>query len=857
MASLSLRKRFSHRVLIPFILGAFGLCSAVWVMDYYTQRGYSQESLHQRMKLLSVSFSAYLDRANFEVKYLSEQIGNGETLDDLFQLHDVLFFGGLDFFYIELEDSGQVMEDPRVRLYTQDNLTELIKKAQINVWRHISSTDHGELLVLKKPLKVGSSGQSKGFFYGFLSLNNNLALASDLLTSSEADYIRISDVAGNELLLEKQTNYSDDVSFISHEDVFSIPELEDTLALELRFSRPLTEAFSGLIMVGCAVILACLLLLFWAVQFYAQRIMFTPIAGLPALGRDEAMNFVEFQPLLAQMNRFQVQLKVRDQHLELLSNSLQSAILFCDESSHVTGMNTEAKELFPNYTQANTVFDMTPIVCHQPIQRALKGEYSGEFELEFPDQQKLYEFNTYSFINEHGFRSVMLVGHDVSEVRRLRWHLTHRFPRHTFDRPLPSSQLMLDELKSCATHLEESPQSTMRWLNVVGELLVKINHLEEGAVQKMPLGQLVMALQDELEESLKPNAKQRDYNVELSLADAEFVSEWNSDHRSLLKVAFLICMNSSISERYITIAWEKSSLVIKILGSEELTPALDWMSQEYPKLVKGRVDLTFPSRVTLTATMVTEALHESPHPVGERRVAFVKNDYVNEARLVRLLADINIYTDVFSSFAEFYGSGTPYRSKYDVMFVGIGNVELARNGVEKLLASSGSESLPVVYIGAVMAEELDGLSILEHHLMPYRLASIIQQLDSEPIISLGDWATHTTSFVVTGGAGISQVIWQSELNANGFVARREADVSSLVSVLRQHSPVIILVLDKEAAKRAIKLHLTQLGNTKWLVLEDFDGRPDTMTFVDVGGRLPNDGALEVLLQNLNIKGETI
>jgi hypothetical protein len=83
-------------------------------MDFFTQRYYSQEVLQQRAESVHVSFAAYLDRANFEVKYLSEQISDGETIDRLFQLHDVLFFGGLDFFYVALED-GTSMEDPRVR----------------------------------------------------------------------------------------------------------------------------------------------------------------------------------------------------------------------------------------------------------------------------------------------------------------------------------------------------------------------------------------------------------------------------------------------------------------------------------------------------------------------------------------------------------------------------------------------------------------------------------------------------------------------------------------------------------------------------------------------------------------------
>ncbi|MCO4787008.1 MAG: hypothetical protein KC467_13920 [Marinomonas atlantica] len=801
-----------------------------------------------------MSFSSYLDRANFEVKYLSEQVTNGETLGDIFQLHDVLFFGGLDFFYVDLEN-GQSMEDPRVRLYTQNSPISLIQDAQINAWRHVSSSDRSELLVFKKPLKGDSVGQSQGFFYGFISLNNNLALASDLITGAGADFIRIKDLVGNVLLVENQRSFSDGVPYVAHDSILSIPDLEENLTIELRFARPFTKSFSSMVLIGCAVVLICLLLMYWLIQFYAQRVMFVPITGLPALDREGAMNYIELQPLLAQMNRFQVQLKIREQHLELLSNSLQSAILFCDESARVTNINKEAKELFPSYPFVGTVFDMTPIACHQPIQRALKGEYGGGFELEFSEFDKVYDFNTYSFINEQGFRSVMLVGRDVSEVRRLRWHLTHRFPRHTLDRPQPPSALILQELKNCKNDLETSPQSTVRWLNVIGDLLIKINHLDDAVPQKISLGELVVQLQDELELNLMPNSKQRDFSVDLSLSDAQLFAEWTQDHRSMLMVAFLLCINSSISGRYLHIGWEKNRLVIKLFGLEIMTPALQWLSDEYPKLVKGRVDASDAGRFVMMATLMPEAQHNSPINVMGKRVVLVKNDYAESNRLLELLKSIGMRVEVYSSFAEFFGAGTPYRTKYDVMFVGLGDIELAKSGVDKLLVSSRSQALPIIYVGTQRSDELPGETILAHQLIPFRLASMVIALEAAPSISMGDWTSLATNFIIIGGTNVSQVIWQSELNVSGFVARRETEVVNLVAVLGHHSQVVIVVLDKVTAELAMKYHLEYLDNTKWIVLEDFSDRPDTMQFIDLEGRLPNDGALEALLQNLNIKGE--
>lgn len=853
MASLSLRKRFKRNALAPFILLTVFLCAIIWVMDFFTQRDYASAALQHRVQALRMSFSAYLDRANFEVKYLSEQVGDGESLDALFQLHDVLFFGGLDFFYIETAD-GQVMEDPRVRLYTQDAFVNLISSAPIDTWHHITSTDQGELLVYKKPLENNPDGLGRGFFYGFISLNNNLALASDLITSAGADYLRINDVLGKSLLVEKLSSFDEGTDYIRHETIVSLPSLVEKFSVEVRYARPLLESFSRWVLVGCLTVIVAMTILFWLVMLYAQRIMFMPIAGLPALGRLETLSFQEFEPLMAQMNHFQVLLKVRDQHLELLLNSLQSAILFCDESARVTSLNDEAKSVFPNFEHAKTVFDMTPIGCHQSIQRALKGEYGGGFELELSEQNKVYEFETHTFVNEYGFRSVMLVGKDVSEVRRLRWNLTQRFPRHALDRPQPPYSLLIDELVCQSTWLTQQPQAASMWFFAINELLGEISEAGEPEAVLMSLGQMVCEQQDTLEQRLLLDAKQCQFKIELSLEDAVKQFAWTQDHRALISIALMHCYHSSISGRYIDVGWDKNGLVIKVYGAEDTTPALDWLRKEYPKVVKGRFEQSPGGRIQLTAALAPDSIVEAL-PTEAKRVAFIKNEYAESNRVVDALASAHLKVDTFSSFSEFFGASTSYRHCYDAMLVAMGDAGLAVENVKKLRASSGRDTLPIIYVTTDKQSHLDDSNVLlTHQLMPYRLAAQVAALEEQAPINLGEWATHETNFIIVGGSDISQVIWQSELSVNDFIARREKDVASLVSILRHTNPVVILVLDKETARKALKLHLVKLMNTKWFVLEDFLERPDTMPFIDIGGQLPSDGAIDTLRQTLKRKG---
>ena len=853
MATLSLRVRFKRNAIAPFILATVFLCALVWVMDFFTQRDYAAAALQHRVQALRMSFSAYLDRANFEVKYLSEQVSDGESLDALFQLHDVLFFGGLDFFYIEKED-GQIMEDPRVRLYTQDAFVSLISGAPIETWHHITSSDQGELLLYKKPLDNNPEGKGSGFFYGFISLNNNLALASDLITSAGADYLRISDVLGKPLLVEKLSGFNEDVDYIRHESIVALPSLGEKFSIEVRYARPLLEAFSRWVLVGCLTVIVAMTVLFWLVMLYAQRIMFLPIAGLPSLGRLETFNFQEFEPLMAQMNHFQVLLKVRDQHLELLLNSLQSAILFCDESARVSSLNEEAKSVFPNFERAKTVFDMTPIACHQSIQRALKGEYGGGFELELSDQNKVYEFQTHTFVNEYGFRSVMLVGKDVSEVRRLRWNLTQRFPKHVLDRPQPPYSLLIEELECQAAWLKQSPQAASTWFFAINELLHSIAETDESAHALMSLGQMVCEQQDAIEQRLLLNNNQCQFKIELTLENAVKQFRWTQEHRALVTVALMHCYHSTISGRYIDIGWDRYGLLIKVYGAEETTPALDWLRKEYPKLIKGRFEQAVGGRVQFTAALTPEH-HLEPLSATDQCVSFIKNDFPESGRVLDALTAAGLKVDVFSSFSEFFGSSKSYRHSYDAMFVALGDEALALESINKLRASSGRDVLPIIYIATNKQVLLDeSHTLLLHQLMPYRLVTQMASLEGLAPISLGDWATHETNFIIVGGSDLSQVIWQSELSANDFIARREKDVANLVSVLRHTNPVVILVLDKDTARKALKLHLVKLVNTKWFVLEDFSERPDTMPFIDIGGQLPNDSAIDMLRQTLKRKG---
>jgi len=104
-----------------------------------------------------------------------------------------------------------------------------------------------------------------------------------------------------------------------------------------------------------------------------------------------------------------------------------------------------------------------------------------------------------------------------------------------------------------------------------------------------------------------------------------------------------------------------------------------------------------------------------------------------------------------------------------------------------------------------------------------------------------------TNKLKTGDKAMFLGIYDSDSAAFTF-----SEIDNLVSVLRHTSPVNIIVLDHETAMRAQKLHLVKLVNTRWVVLEDFSERPDTMHFMDLDGRVPDDAVIASLLRIFNI-----
>ncbi len=838
MASVSLKRQFTRHSGFAFTLIGLLLIGILWATDFAARQDQAEQLLKQRALAVQVNFSAYLDRAEFEAKYLAQQVGKEGDLDSLFQLHDVLFFGGLDFFYVQLSD-GQSMLDPRSRLYTRDALNVLSNKARLNYWMRLTSSEGSELLVFKKVLPVDDVGRSKGYLYGFISLDNNLALSSDLMSGADVDYMRLQDLTGKTLLEDTLPRLDDETVTIGHTSVLSLPALVDKFKVELKLIQPLSGSVSQWFLLACGAVVFGIALLYWSVQYYARRWMYRPLSSMPTMAQKSNVSFEEFEPLIAQMNRFQTQLKAGEQHLHLLLDSLQSAILFCDESARVTAINQEAKTIFPDYGVAKTIFDMAPLDFHQPIQSALKGDFGGRFELEAEHVNKIYEWLTYSFVNEYGFRGVMLVGRDITELRRLAWHIDNLHPNNALDRPRPEPEVLINEMSLLDRDYDEVDVVRPEyWLRAVHGLLSTLSNQAEIATSEQTLGDLFIEQLETVGRIFHLSSGQlAEIELGMPLTAATRKAHWSSDHKCLFQVALLLCLNGSMAGRRLMIDWQASKLTISVQGASEPTPILAWLLEVLPKLVKGRVFYEGSGRITLLSTIEPIGADEDNSGLAYKVVAFIENDFYSAAKVKALLTGLNIELDVFGSFDEFFHSSRAQLVPYDGLLVGVGDQCKAEKGISRLITMCDEASdLPLLYVGDVKQE--DPYPRLPHsHLFSYGMLRALQKVFTRPTINLVEGFKREQQWLLVGGSPLVQAVWQTELRAQGVTARKEPDMERLEANLSFSPQTVVLLLDKHTAQGLMTLDLPETSVV--VTIEDFLERPDFIKYFEVGAALPS------------------
>lgn len=350
MDAVSLKKRLQQQYLIILSCVFLLLSTAALYFDSSQAEARAKLQLNLSHQAVEQAFNTYLTRAEYEVNFIAQDISlrskhNLGTLERLFRNHDILFLGGLDFFSIIWQDGSQAI-DPRSRLYTRASLDNLTQGAKIDQWSSVQTADNASLLVFKKQL-VSEQKEVLGTLFGYVSLNENLTLASELIGNANTDGLRIlNSPSDSQAILEEYAGDFDidSLAFRSIQplgvdaDIAIFLEVGQSREKDLsNFSDVLVLLLSGLFL---------LVLLYFSANKYIEIKVLQPLSALRAGGRNP-IPFVELGPLQQQYLVHQKRLEADKRRFQALLELNNRAVIFCSEIAEVTILNKESKRLFP------------------------------------------------------------------------------------------------------------------------------------------------------------------------------------------------------------------------------------------------------------------------------------------------------------------------------------------------------------------------------------------------------------------------------------------------------------------------------------------------------------------------------
>lgn len=798
MNTLSLQRRAIYRILALF-LGTFFIVSAVSFVVFDRKiESKLKSSLITKKQIVEDAFESYLGRSEYEMSFIAQDLilGNYEpkkALDVLFGHHDLLFFGGLDFFYIDWAHRAASV-DPRARLYTKDDIPSLFKKAKINRWVKVSSQDGAILLVYKKKLE----GKQKGFLgylYGFISLNDNLTLASKLLDSAKVDMVVIRDTKTGDILLKEGINnmsLSDGV--VSATIALSTSIYDSELELDVINSDSLPNSllyqwvtFIVWAFIALTALYICLVLL-------VRRLVFKPLALAVGEANSTNLPFIELEPLQAQSSQYHQFLKAKERRFKLLLESSNNAVIFCNEVATVGTINEEAMRLFPNYKHARSVFDFTPISCHQSIQDALKGEVGVTFELTFTQLNVMYQWRAYSFINENGFRSILLIGRDTTHEKRLSWQLEQLKPSSLQLHRHIEVDVLLDELILLSRWPDSVPNEYFRgWLSVLLTLLEDLK-AEDVDQCEQSVGELLANEYEWLISHL--GGPSHIVHIDCSVAVGSFVIDVDNNLRNLLRVLLMLMVASDVSQRRLTVEFD-DDLEIIISSDAEIRPFWYWMINALLHPLNGRQRKLRNNVFKVDLPLIKKAM-QSTDLTDSFTVAWVFNDYPEPEKIKESLLRLGGRVDAYLSTDAFFMQASTV-TQFDVILIGSDeDIDAQRNMTKALKGQQGRDELPVVWLGTKLCSTIErGVLGIFGYVSDYQLYQVIAQACQFDGITPMYLGSQQQAWIIVGGSRVSKAIWYSELERLSVSSQWLATLSEYGAIFPYHPDAVVVLLEPQ------------------------------------------------------------
>mgnify|MGYP000232868668 FL=1 len=796
--ALSLEQRFRNRAAAAFLLG-FVLILLLSAVSSQRQAAIeNQKILSVKQDIVVSAFQTYLQRAEFELSTITQMLVSGalprgQEMSVLFADHDDFLLGGVDFIYIDYSSAVPVM-DPRGRLFMNAVApTQYLPLAKLGRWQSFNAANGATFFVYKKKL-VTREANHLGYLYGFVSLNHNLALTSTLLNSAGLDKVTLYAADGDLLFEEQRLSFTSTelisslvtpVALINNERQFALQ-----IAVQLDQQSLLWQWLSyHIVFIGIGLWggYLCLIML-------VQKIIFQPLAHMTgSLGTTTVSSFAELRDIQRVVNQRSADVAEQLRCLQLLMAGTNSAIIFCDEVAAVQRMNEEAKALFSDSRQARTLFDFMPIMSHQPIQQALKGEVGGRFELNFSQVNKIYRWQLFPYITANDLRGLALIGQDITQATQLEWQLDQLQPESYKYLHRIESALILEELNYLSTQWNNRPNFQLGfWLNA---LVTSLNGvvLEKQSDRVQTLGALICQEFAKIPECL---SRQGILELECDLETACIQHNWSHDVNGLVGVMLLMVYASElVEEKKLTLNIVKQKLVIQVLGVGVVRPI-------YSRLVAALAERLGTIGPTIQGNALSVAIpYTAAHPseiIGLPKgavVVWIANDYIQQDKVESVLRNLGVQLYCVNSTEELFFQ-PKILAHIDAILVGCSrNSDDYKALLQALSGRLNRSNLPIAWVGQndTVADEL-GHYALNNCPFEYNLAKLLQGLYKLPFIALGQTLVSGHHWLVVGGSGVGRAILRSELMGQHITAHLSADLTGYQAILRHQKIDVVLLL---------------------------------------------------------------